>query len=169
MDNYTCVKNDSIIYIIVLIGFLLYLAITKAYKMGQETKIPIQNQTQTQTQTQTKTQTDYPEIYYEPSYGYEKRYYEYQHQDLDKSKNASDVLPEYMLVGYLQNVKKNKLKNMFKLYGKRDTRDRFLYYATSEINDIKVQVIQKNNFELNNGDIVNLNGFNDDYVVTLYY
>jgi hypothetical protein len=88
---------------------------------------------------------------------------------IKRIEQENDVLPNYILVGYVQSEKGNKLENMYKLYGRKDQSDKFTYYVVNELNNIKIPLQNRNGWEFNNGDIVKLNGFKGNYIVNLYY
>ena len=77
--------------------------------------------------------------------------------------------PPFMEIGYVQSKKGNKLEKMFKLYGRRNYADKFTYYVMNDANNIKIPVYNKNGWEFNSGDMIDIDGFKDKYIIKLYY
>jgi len=77
--------------------------------------------------------------------------------------------PPFLEIGYVQNSKGNNLDKMFKLYGRKNPNDKFTYYVMNDINHIKIPIYNKNGWELNSGDEINIEGFKEKYIVKLYY
>lgn len=77
--------------------------------------------------------------------------------------------PSFLEIGYVQNKKGNNLNKMFKLYGRKYNDNKFDYYVVNDINNIKIPIYSKNNWELNTGDYVEIDGFRGKFIVKLYY
>lgn len=93
--------------------------------------------------------------------------------NIDNKYSVITEEPQYIEIGYLIKNKHKKEKNpmdfTFKLFGKKNFRDKFTYLASNDYINGKLQVFNKNGYELNNGDVVNVDGIKGKYIVKLYY
>ena len=74
----------------------------------------------------------------------------------------------YQIMGYLRDVKGKHPDKMLQLYGQYNGRSNYSYYAYNPKNGIKMPIRHRNNSELFNDDIVDIEGLRGQYVVHLY-
>lgn len=72
----------------------------------------------------------------------------------------------YQLVGYV--YPHNDPDQMFRLMGRQYNNTRYEYYVIHPFTDIKIPIKVKNDWELNTGDHVHIQGFHGHYVVKIY-
>lgn len=70
------------------------------------------------------------------------------------------------LVGYVYPHKDPN--QMFRLMGRQTGSNKYEYYVIHPYTDIKIPINNKNGWELNNGDQVNIPGFKGPYIVKIY-
>ena len=74
----------------------------------------------------------------------------------------------YQIMGYLRDEKGKHPEKMLQLYGQYNGRGNYSYYAYNPKNGIKIPIRYRNNSELYEGDVVDIEGYRGHYIVHLY-